>query len=84
MNLKASASLSNQMAADPIRLDCAQVATPDLHTIDRLAKLQLLARRLGIELRLVNVSPPLLDLVDLCGLCEPLGLERERNAEERK
>lgn len=73
------------MTIDPITLDCARLHEPDVWVIDRIARLELAARRLGFELRLVNLDPALLELVDLCGLCGPLGLdEGEGHPEERE
>ncbi len=57
---------------------------PDLRLIDRLARLQVAARRLGFELRLVNAAPALIELVDLCGLSGALRVEVKRQPEERK
>lgn len=57
---------------------------PDLRLIDRLGRLQLAARRLGFELRLVNVDPGLAELVDLCGLGAALRVEVKRQPEQRK
>lgn len=56
----------------------------DLSTVDALARLQLEARRLGLELRLVEASDELLELVDLAGLVVVLGVEPRRQAEERE
>ncbi len=57
---------------------------PDLRLIDRLGRLQLAARRLGFELRLLNVEPALAELVDLCGLSAALRVEVKRQPEERE
>lgn len=72
------------MSSRSIDVDCACVSTPDVGFIDRIARLQLAARNLGFQLRLVNVDQALLELVDLCGLAEPLGVEPERHPEQRK
>jgi hypothetical protein len=56
----------------------------ELAAVDALARLALLARRLGCPLRVRRASPQLRDLVELCGLTERLGVERERQPEERE
>lgn len=56
---------------------------PGLAAVDSLARLALLARRLDCPLT-VRLSPELGELVEFCGLGEPLGVERRRQAEERK
>jgi hypothetical protein len=62
----------------------------DIHTVDALARLQLAARRSGARVDLQNASDELLELLDLCGLCEvlrgaELGVGRAlRQAEQRE
>src|SRR3954467_4710867 len=74
-----------QIACDVSRLDAA-----DLPTIDALARLALVTRHLGCELRLRNPSPALSELVALVGLAEallspaPSGVEVVGQAEQRK
>jgi hypothetical protein len=51
----------------PIVCDAAPLA-PDLDTVDQLARLIVVARRLGAELRIEGASPELQALVRLCGL----------------
>ena len=63
-------------------LDCAGVRTPDARTIDRLARLQLTARRQGIRLQLLNVNQALFLLIEFCGLSGALWVEAGRQAEE--
>jgi hypothetical protein len=56
-----------------------------LSTVDLLARLQLEARRRGVELRL-RVGPALRELIGFAGLDEPLRLEpvgKPESAEER-
>ena len=48
---------------------------PDVATIDALARLQLTARRLGLELRLRHASNELQDLLAFAGLREVLRVE---------
>jgi len=56
----------------------------DAATLDLLARLQLSARRLGIEVRLLEASPELRELVAFAGLNGVLRLEPGRKAEERE
>jgi hypothetical protein len=56
----------------------------DLATVDALARLQLVARRAGLELRLRRASPDLLDLIAFVGLDEVLRVEPGRQPEERE
>ena len=56
----------------------------DACTIDALARLQLAARRLGLELRFRRVSAELTELIALAGLGGVLLLEPGREAEERE
>jgi hypothetical protein len=48
---------------------------PDAAAIDALARLQLTAKRLGLELRLRHASTELQDLLDFAGLREVLRVE---------
>ena len=56
----------------------------DLVTVDALARLQLAARRSGLELRLTRVPDELRELITFVGLAEVLGLEPRGEAEERE
>ncbi len=66
---------------------------PDVVTVDALARLQLVARRHGCEVRLQNASTELIELVELMGLGgvlqgqpeereDPLRVEKEREADD--
>jgi hypothetical protein len=68
------------MKIGPIVLDCASVPEPDLATIDCIARIQLVARERGSEVRLDNPSPRLLELLGFCGL----RVEVERHPEQRE
>ena len=57
---------------------------PDLGLVDRLARLQLAARRLGYAIRLRNPCDELSALLDLLGLSDVLPLEARREAERRE
>ena len=56
----------------------------DLATVDLLARLQLGARRAGLELRLVNVPSELRELIAFVGLGDVLRVEAVGQAEERE
>jgi anti-anti-sigma regulatory factor len=55
-----------------------------LGTLDALARLQLAARRLGGEIRLVGPSPELRELIDLAGLGTVLPVEPGGETEQRE
>ena len=67
-----------QLAFDAARLP------PDAETIDSLAKLQVAAHRVGLELVLRNASTPLCELITLAGLADVLRVEVRRETEERE
>ena len=56
----------------------------DLGTVESLARLQLAARRCGLELRLTDVPAELEELITFVGLADALGLEPRGQAEERE
>jgi hypothetical protein len=56
----------------------------DLGTVESLARLQLAARRYGLELRLRHVPDELRELITFVGLAEALRLEPRRQVEERE
>lgn len=75
--------------AEPVvACDVAQLRTPDIGTVDALARLALAVQRRGGRVRLEHASPELSDLVVLAGLArvlrlaalplEPLGQPEER------
>lgn len=63
--------------------DVAAVATPDLVTVEALARLRLTARRHGWQLVVRGAEPGLLRLVGLLGLADALG-EAGRQPEQRE
>jgi hypothetical protein len=67
--------------ASTIVCDVGSVA-PIGSAIDALARLQLNARRLGLEIRLRHASSELLELIAFAGLDEVLRLEAGGQAEE--
>jgi anti-anti-sigma regulatory factor len=52
--------------------DVRDLGSPDGEALDALARLQLIARRMGREMRLRNASPELRDLLALAGLADVL------------
>jgi hypothetical protein len=57
---------------------------PDAGSVDALARLELLAKREGVALRLCKASPELHELLRLCGLGDVLRVEVVRQPEERE
>jgi hypothetical protein len=62
----------------------ASTLAPDGATIDRLARLQLAARRLGRRVLLREPSADLRDLIAFAGLAEVLRVEPSREPEQRE
>ena len=60
------------------------MSTVSLATVEALARLQLAARRMGLDLRLNVVSRELRDLIQLGGLTQVLGVEPRGQPEERE
>lgn len=67
-----------------ITLNCARIKNPSLETIDHLARLQLGLRRGDHVLSLVNLDRDLEALIGLAGLGAVLGVEVQRQPEERE
>jgi hypothetical protein len=59
-------------------------ATADCVTVDALARMHLAARRAGVELEVRHASRELHELLFFTGLSWVLGLEPERQPEERE
>ena len=73
--------------ADPRSRDIvcdAGALPPDAAAVEALARLQLGARRAGMEVRLSGVTPELRHLLAFCGLSDVLGVEPEGQPEERE
>jgi anti-anti-sigma regulatory factor len=60
---------------DVVVFDVGALVSPDLWTIDALARARLVARRDGCELRLADASPELRELLELAGLAEAVPCE---------
>ncbi len=56
----------------------------DLAAVELLARLRVAARRSGARLVVRDAPPDLLELLELCGLADVLGLEPRREPEERE
>jgi hypothetical protein len=76
--------------AERLTCDVGAIVEPDAVTVDALARLQLIARRLGREARVEHASPELRDLLAFMGLSrvvrlsEGSGVESGRQTEERE
>jgi anti-anti-sigma regulatory factor len=80
-----NSAAQRSLVFDMERLTCdVRGLEADAAAVDALARLQLAARRVGAELRLCHASAELRCLLVFCGLDEVLGLEPERQPEERK
>ena len=84
MSFEAPNRLFSYMAAPrPSTLVCDVGALPpDAAAVEVLARLQLAARRVGLEIRLSRASSELRDLLVFCGLEEVLRVEAGGQAEE--
>jgi len=71
------------MATGTVTLNCARIKDPGLAAIDYLARLKLGLRRGGRDLCLASPNDDLIELIELAGLAEVLGVEVERQPEER-
>jgi gamma-glutamyl:cysteine ligase YbdK (ATP-grasp superfamily) len=56
----------------------------ELGIVDALARLQLVARRSGYEVAVTDAPSDLLELIELAGLSEALGVEPLRQPEQRE
>ena len=64
--------------------DTTALRDADLGTVADLARLQLAARRLSLDVVLRNASDSLIELVAFVGLAEVLCVETQRQPEERE
>ena len=82
--------LAEASGTELVTCDLGAVADPDLATVDALARLQLVARRVGCSVRLRDAGADLQGLLALTGLSDAVGLAPAlsarcgRQAEERE
>jgi hypothetical protein len=73
---------------EPIVIDVSRLAPPDAPALDTLARLHLMALRMGATIRIRNACPLLVDLIDIAGLADVIvvvagsGVEVGRQVEE--
>lgn len=67
-----------------VECDVAALTSPDATAVDALARLQLTARRLGLEIRFSGASIELVDLLSFAGLLEVLSLNGRLDVEPRR
>jgi ABC-type transporter Mla MlaB component len=83
-------ALLEESRAELLVCEVAATADPDMATVELLARLQLVARRLGRQVRLSRAPAGLVELLALLGLDEVLQsrngsrLQPERQPEERE
>ena len=65
-------------------IDLEAFTEPDPGLLEALVRLQLTAMRFGTRVELKNACPKLVDLLELVGVDDLLGVEREGNAEQRE
>ncbi len=78
----ARALLENELG-DVVICDVGAVISPDAVTVDALARLQLVARRVGRRVLLLHAGRDLLDLLHLMGLANVVPLCGDRSLEPR-
>jgi STAS domain len=78
-------ALADGGEADAVTCDVSGLAA-EVAAVDALARLALVARRLGCPLKVRRASPELRDLVELCGLTDALGVvgRNGRQPEQRE
>lgn len=64
-----------------VECDVGAIGTPDRVALDALARLQLVARRLGHQVQLRDASPQLRELLRRAGLCDAVPLVDEGGAD---
>jgi ABC-type transporter Mla MlaB component len=83
-------ALLEQSEAEVALCDVGGITAPDAVTVDALARLQLTAQRLGLQIEILHAGTELKDLISLMGLhavvhmCADLPLESRGEPEERE
>jgi hypothetical protein len=72
------------MSTDTVILDCARMHESGLAAVGVIARARLAARRRGATFRVRNASDELLELIVFAGLDGCLGVEVQRQSEERE
>ena len=75
--------LLERRETDLVICDVGALDDPDASTIDLVARLQLIARRLRRRIRLLDACGELQDLIELTGLSEFVGLATDLDLEAR-
>ena len=70
--------------ADAVVVDVSGVIEPDLTALDALARLHLMARRFGREIKISHTCEQLEELAAFSGLGDVLCVKDERQAKERE
>ena len=86
MSFEALSRLFSYMAVprpSTIVCDVGSLA-PDAAAVEALARLQLAARRIGLEIRLCRASSELRELIVFCGLDDVLRVDTRGQVEERE
>ena len=70
--------------AEPLTCDVSRVERPDAQTVDVLARLHLVVKEAGGEMRIYGACHRLRDLIAFMGLEDVLRIEPRRKPEERE
>jgi hypothetical protein len=76
-------ALAGRGEVDAVTCDVSALAA-EVAAVEALARLALVARRLGCPLKVRRASPELRDLVAFCGLSDALGVGRLRGQPEER
>jgi hypothetical protein len=76
-------ALAGGEGIEVIACDVSELAA-EVAAVDALARLALVARRLGCPLKLRQASPELCELVAFCGLSDALGVGRNGGEAEQR
>src|SRR5262245_22355248 len=84
-----AAPADDRTACRPLQCDVSAIIAADASTLDAIARLQLIARRLGTSIELTNAAQAVIDVLDLAGLAGVIpnagsGVEVDRQVEERE